>query len=127
MFLRIPGPSDAPYSEAVVLNDVIYTAGQIGRDETGAFPPDFETQVRIALDNLKRVVEQCGGSLQSTAKVMVYLARAEDFEALNHWYRELFGDIALPARSTVITALAAPDLLVEIEAIARVVEPAKPA
>jgi 2-iminobutanoate/2-iminopropanoate deaminase len=118
---RLQGSSDIPYSSAVIADGTIYTAGQIGQDSAGNVPDDIDAQVRITLANLKATVEAAGGTIESVMKVLVFLVRREDFDAMNRAYKEVFSE-PYPARSTIITDLATETLLVEMEAIARVVD-----
>lgn len=71
-------------------------------------------QTRQTLTNLQAVLEESGASLETVVKVSVYLARAEDFDAMNEVYAEVMPK-PYPARSTVFVGLL-PGLLVEIDA-----------
>jgi 2-iminobutanoate/2-iminopropanoate deaminase len=110
--------STSPLSAAWVVDGMIYTSGQVGRDaQSGDVPAELEAQIRAAMSNLQQVLEAAGGSLASVVKTTVYLVRRDDFAAMNSLYASYFPG-AKPARSTVIVELARPDLLYEIEAIA---------
>jgi len=116
--ITLPGLSASPISAAQVLNGVIYTSGQVGRDPaSGHVPDDLVEQIRLAMDTLQHVLIAAGGSLSSVVKTTVYLTRQQDFAAMNTAYAAYFPG-AKPARSTVIVNLAAPTLLFEIEAVA---------
>jgi 2-iminobutanoate/2-iminopropanoate deaminase len=119
---KLPGSSEIPYSAAVIADNVIYTAGQIGQDSSGRTLDGIEAQARTALANLKSVVEEAGGTLETVTKVLIFLVNRGDFEVMNQVYRETFSD-PFPARSTIITELASEELLIEIEAIAHVAGP----
>lgn len=116
--ITLPGMSTSPLSAASVLNGVVYTSGQVGRDaETAQVPSDFAGQMHLAMTNLRRVLEAGGASMAAVLKTTVFLTRQEDFAAMNDIYVGFFPQ-RKPARSTLIVALAHPDLLFEIEAIA---------
>ncbi|HZS91119.1 MAG TPA: RidA family protein [Chloroflexota bacterium] len=118
--IEAPGLSTSPLSAAWVVDGVIYTSGQVGRDpKTGEVPSEMEDQIRVAMSNLQQVLQAAGGSLASVVKTTVYLVRRDDFAAMNTLYAGYFPG-AKPARSTLIVELARPDLLFEIEAIAYV-------
>ncbi len=106
-----PAPR-GPYSPAVRAGDFIFISGQVPQ-ETG----DIANETRQVLNNIKRILEGCGASLADVVKCQVFLADGKDFAAMNEVYAEFFGD-AKPARSTVVTAFALPNIHVEIEAIA---------
>jgi 2-iminobutanoate/2-iminopropanoate deaminase len=109
----------APYSPVVVSGDHVYTAGQVGFDETGAaVSGGIGAQTRRALDNVKACLEAAGCGLDDVVKVNAFLADLGDFEGYNEAYREYF-TAPYPARTTVQAGLPA-GLLVEIEAVARI-------
>jgi len=106
-----PAPR-GPYSPAVRAGDFIFVSGQVP-GETG----EIAHETRQVLENLKRILEGCGACLADVVKTSVFLADGKDFAAMNQVYAEFFGD-AKPARSTVVTAFAIPNIKVEIEAVA---------
>jgi 2-iminobutanoate/2-iminopropanoate deaminase len=112
--------STSPISPGIQLGDVLYTSGQTGADKAGKVPADIREQTRNTFENLKAVLAAAGSSLDQVLKVTVYLTDMKDFAAMNEVYRTYFpGDP--PARTTVgITALARPELHIEIEMIAHV-------
>jgi 2-iminobutanoate/2-iminopropanoate deaminase len=75
---------------------------------------DFESQLRLTLDNLRAVAEAAGASLSQAVKVNAYLADMADFARYNEIYLEYF-EGQLPARTTVQSDL--PGFLVEIDAV----------
>lgn len=110
-----------PYSQAMVVGGLIFTAGQVGADpRTGKLAgEDVASQTARALENLQAVLQAAGGSLQTVLKTTVFLADLNDFAAMNEVYARYFGDHK-PARSTVQVARLPLDAKVEIEAVARV-------
>lgn len=120
--IELPGLSAAPLNAATVVDGTIYTSGQVGRDRhTGETPADLEGQVRATIENLKYVLEEAGGSLETVVKTVVFLTDAADFAEMNRVYAELM-PAPHPPRSTVVVGLAHDYLKFEIEAIARVKE-----
>jgi 2-iminobutanoate/2-iminopropanoate deaminase len=108
----------APYSPVAIVGRTVYTAGQVGFDIDGTLVDGgIEAQTRRALANLTACLQAAGASLEDVAKVNVYLADLDDFEAYNAVYRELF-DGPFPARTTVGASLPG-GILVEIEAVAQ--------
>jgi 2-iminobutanoate/2-iminopropanoate deaminase len=106
-----PAPR-GPYSPAVRAGDFLFISGQVA-PEIG----DVAHETRQVLTNLRRILEACGATLDDVVKCSVFLANAEDFAAMNAVYGEFFGE-ARPARSTVVTGFAIPNIKVEIDAIA---------
>jgi 2-iminobutanoate/2-iminopropanoate deaminase len=108
-----------PYSQAVVANGLIYTAGQI------AFNPatmevvsgGIKEQTERVLANLRAVLEAAGSGLHKVVKTTVFLVDMADFPAMNEAYTAAFGDHK-PARSTVAVAALPRGVRVEIDVVA---------
>ena len=109
-----------PYSQAIVVEPFLFTAGQVGLDpETKKLVPGgIEAETRQALQNVRAIVEAAGGRLDDVVKTTVFLATMEDFAAMNRVYAEFFPQRP-PARSTVAVAGLPVGARVEIEALAR--------
>lgn len=110
-----------PYSQAIVFNGMLYSAGQLGLDpQSGEMVAGgVEAQTRQALENLAAILEAAGSSLELVVKTTVFLKDMNDFAAMNKVYAEFFPAQA-PARSAVQVARLPKDGLVEIEAVALV-------
>lgn len=110
-------PPKGPYTPAVRVGDFVYVSGQVPRDPiTGELAgDDVATQTRQTLSNLQRVLEQAGARLADVVSVTVYLARADDWDAMNGAYVKMFHQ-PYPSRTTVGAELRG--ILVEISAVA---------
>ncbi|CAI3792244.1 RidA family protein [Pseudarthrobacter sp. MM222] len=123
---EIPGGAAAvgPFSQAVVANGFVFTAGQIpaisGLDDQ---PDTFEDQVRQTIVNLRSVLEAAGSGLEHVVKVNAYLTDPGRLEDYNRVYSEFFGT-AKPARTTVCVSLWGVSL--EIDCVAVVAGDAVP-
>jgi len=107
-----------PYSQGVVIGDVIYTSGQLGLvPETGQFAEGVEAQTAQALHNVKAILEAAGSGLDKVVKTTVFLKDMNDFVKVNEVYGSFFTE-PYPARSAVEVARLPKDGLVEIEVIA---------
>jgi 2-iminobutanoate/2-iminopropanoate deaminase len=108
-----------PYSQAIVADDTIYTAGQVALDpRTGELVgTTVAEQTEQVLKNITAVLAASGSSLGQVVKTTVYLADMADFAALNEVYARHFGGHR-PARSTVQAAGLPKGARVEIDAIA---------
>ncbi len=110
----------ASFSRAVVDGDTVYVSGTTGMDrETGAFPEDAAEQTRLALGHVEAALGEAGASLADVLRVAVYIADRADLMRVCEVVGEAFADIR-PANTTVISALALPEMKVEIEATARI-------
>ena len=109
-----------PYSQGVVVDGMVYTAGQIALDPKTSEVVGKTTaeQADQTLKNLAAVLEAAGSGLGLVVKTTVYLADMDDFPAMNEVYAKHFGNHK-PARSTVQAAALPKGARVEIDAIAR--------
>jgi 2-iminobutanoate/2-iminopropanoate deaminase len=117
---RAPRPV-GPYSQAVKAGGWVFVAGQVAIDPaTGRLVEgDVRAQARRTLTNVREILEAAGASLGEVVKVNVYLARQEDFQAMNEVYREFFPE-KQPARTTVVVKFVSDQILIEIDAVAYV-------
>ncbi len=107
-----------PYSQAVKVNGMVYTSGQIAlRPDGSMVEDDVVLQTKQVFANLKAVLEEAGTSLDQVVKVMAFVADINDFATVNEIYAEAFGDHK-PARSLVAAKTLPKNALVEIEVIA---------
>jgi enamine deaminase RidA (YjgF/YER057c/UK114 family) len=120
----------ANYSEAVVVGDLVFAAGQLASDfKTGvprearvdpAFPfygSDVKRQTRYVLENLGRTLKAAGTSLDQVVKAQVFHLDLANFAGFDEAWREFFP--APPPRTSVgTTGLLVPGTLVEIDLIA---------
>ncbi len=115
------GPPTRPFSPAVRVGDLIYLSGQIGTDASanGALVAGgIEAETRQTLENVKRVVEAVGSSMDKVVKCTVMMADMAEWDRMNVVYREFFPAGRLPARSAFGTSGLALGARVEIECIA---------
>lgn len=108
-----------PYSQAIHIGNLVYTAGQVGLDPATMelVPGGIEEQTRQTLKNLTNVLETAGVSTSSVVKTTVFLKDMNDFAKMNAIYAEVFGENP-PARTTVAVAGLPKGALVEIECVA---------
>lgn len=113
-----------PYSQAIVANGLVYTAGVIPLDlETKAIAgDDIRTQTERVLTSLSGLLEDAGSSLADAIKTTCFLQDLNDFPVFNEVYATSFDGDAAPARSTVEVAKLPMGVLVEIECVALVTE-----
>ena len=110
-----------PYSQAVIANGFLFTAGQIALDPSSGqvVAGDVQAQTEQVLRNLEAILKQAGASWGDVVKTTVFLHDMADFPRVNEIYARALGD-ARPARSTVQVAGLPRGVLVEIDAVAAV-------
>ena len=107
-----------PYSQGIVSNGFLFTAGQIALDPaTGEIVTgDVAAQTERVMKNLEAILHHAGSSWARVVKTTVYLQDMADFPRVNEVYARHLGD-ARPARSTVQVAGLPRGVSVEIDAI----------
>jgi 2-iminobutanoate/2-iminopropanoate deaminase len=110
-----------PYSQAVVANGMVFTAGQIALDPATMqiVEGDVRAQAEQVMKNLTAVLTEAGASWSSVVKTTIFLRDMADFQAVNEVYGRALGE-SRPARSTVAVAGLPRDVRVEIEVVALV-------
>ncbi len=108
-----------PYSQAIKIGNLVYTAGQLGLDPQTRklVEGGIQAQTRQALVNIKAILEASGTSMASVIKTTVFLQDIKDFQSMNQAYAEFF-PANPPARSAVQVAALPLGGLVEIETVA---------
>lgn len=120
-YLSSPERSNAPFSEAVRVGNLLFLSGQLGRDpQTGKLAEGgIEAETRQCLDNIKRTLEKYGSSLDRVVKATVMLADIGEWARMNSVYTTYFTRNK-PARSAFGVSGLAGGARVEIEVIALV-------
>jgi enamine deaminase RidA (YjgF/YER057c/UK114 family) len=119
-----PGVFDPPsYSQAVKVTGaqtILFLAGQVAYDDKGnpAHRGDFAGQARAVFRAVKAQVEAGGGTMQSIVKVNTYLTDIRHRADLIPVREEFFGKKTPASTLVAVAALAHPDWLIEVEAIA---------
>lgn len=111
----VPG---IPLTPGIKAGDFVYVSGQVATDDQGKVViGDFAAEVNGAIDNVIKVVEAAGGSLDQIVKITAFLSNGASFATFNELYAKRLGSVP-PARTTVVTGFGNPDVRVELEAIA---------
>jgi len=108
-----------PYSQGIVVNGFLYTAGQIPLKPNGELVEgDIQAQTRQSLENIRGILQAAGADLEDLVKVTVFVTNMGDFDKINEVYTEFFEGKTPPARSLVQVA-ALPKLVdIEVEGVA---------
>ncbi len=97
--------SHLPFSAGIISGDYLFVSGQASVDENGAIVNDtFEGECRRSFENLKRIVEAAGATLDDAVQVRNYVGKQEYLAEFNAIYREYFSE-PYPARTTLIGCL----------------------
>ena len=104
-----------PYSQATVVNGIVYTSGQIALDPaTGEIVgTTIEEQAEQVMKNLTAVLEAAGSKPENAIKTLCFLTDINDFAAFNEVYARYFTQ--KPARSCVGVSSLPKGALCEVE------------
>jgi 2-iminobutanoate/2-iminopropanoate deaminase len=116
---KAPAPI-GPYSQAVLINDTLYTSGQIAiNPATGELVlSDIETETQQVMQNMKAVLEAAGMTFENVVKTSIFIMNMNDFAKINTVYGSYFNEQNAPARETVQVACLPKNVNVEISMIA---------
>ena len=108
---------------------VVAVSGQVALDDRGAVvgSGDPAAQARQVFENLRRCLAAAGAGFGDVIKLTYFVTDVADLPAIRTVRDELLGTDRLPASTAVqVVALVSPELLLEVEALALVAEPARP-
>ena len=110
-----------PYSQASIVNGVLYSSGQIALiPSTGELlKGSIQEETEQVMQNLKNLLEDAGSGFDNVIKTTVFIKNMDDFGQINEVYGKYFGENR-PSRSCVEVARLPKDVNVEIEVIALV-------
>ena len=110
-----------PFARAVRIGNILYVSGTSALTHVGGpiwkreLPTDFESQARLTFDNIKKVLEDAGGTMADIFKITIFLRDRENFDQLSQIRKEYLPDAAYISTG-FITELIRHDMLIEVEA-----------
>tara|TARA_B110000046_G_scaffold58857_1_gene66013 strand:+ start:379 stop:759 length:381 start_codon:yes stop_codon:yes gene_type:complete len=109
-----------PYNQAVLVDNMLYTSGQIALDpDTGELVMDsIEVETTQVMNNLKAVLEAADMNFKNVIKASIFISDMNSFAAINSVYGQYFDEATAPARETVEVANLPKFVNVEISVIA---------
>ena len=119
----VPNPDRKPagFAPATKNGNLIFVSGQTGTNDQGLVDGTIREQTRQTFANLEAVLKAAGASMADVMKITCFLKRENDYKIYAEERAKAFPADAQPASSTVIVrALAKPEFLVEVEAIAQI-------
>lgn len=100
-------------SKIVIHNQTIYLSGQVGNSDD-----DIKAQTLTCLEKIESLLEEVGSDKSKMLSATVWLKSMSDFAAMNDVWDKWFAGVQPPARACGESALARPELLVEMTVIA---------
>ena len=105
---KAPAPI-GPYNQAILVNGMLYTSGQIAINPTTG---------ELVMQNLKAVLEAADMTFDNVIKTTIFIMNMGDFAKINAVYGKYFDEKTAPARETVQVACLPKNVNVEISMIA---------
>ena len=108
-----------PYSQGIIANGFLYTAGQLAIDPASGemAAPEIVAQTERVMRNLEGILQAAGAKWSDVVKTTVYLVDLSHFPTVNEIYARSIGD-ARPARSTVQVSALPRGALIEVDLVA---------
>lgn len=116
--VRSPGGRFSHVGEIGPNARLFHLAGQTGTAPDGTIGEGIEEQTELVYRNIATVLKECGMGLENLAKVTVYLTGPEYIDAWRAGQKKAFGDVVPASTLLIVSRLARPELLVEVEAVA---------
>ena len=106
------------YCRAVRVDNVVHVAGTVAWSDEGTVigVGDAYAQAKQAIRNIEKALVEAGSSLKDVVRTRAFLTDVSNFGALTKAHHEAFADVRPTATMVVVSALATPEMLVEIEA-----------
>jgi enamine deaminase RidA (YjgF/YER057c/UK114 family) len=113
-------PSGRAWSQGTVAGGLVFVSGQVAWDESGALvgKGSVERQCEQVFDNVRRVLEAAGSSIEHMTRVTVYLTDTAHVAAYRAARDRLLHDIRPASTLVIVASLVDPQLLVEMDVIA---------
>ena len=116
---KAPAPI-GPYSQAVLVENTLYTSGQIALDPISMelVMETIEIETTQVMNNMKAVLEAAEMDFSNVVKSTIFISDMNDFARINSIYASYFEEEFAPARETVQVAKLPKNVNVEISMIA---------
>ncbi len=116
---KVPAPI-GPYNQAILVNGVLYTSGQIALNPlTMELVLDsIEIETKQVMENMKEVLAAAGMTFENVVKTTIFIMDMNDFAKINSVYSTYFDEKTAPARETVQVAGLPKGVNIEISMIA---------
>ncbi len=116
--VRSPGGRYSHVGEIGAGARLFHLAGQTGTAPDGTIGEGIEEQAALVYSNITTILKECGMGLENLVKLTIYLTDADYIDAWRAAQKEALGDVVPASTLLIISRLARPGLLVEVEAIA---------
>ncbi len=116
--VRSPGGRFSHVGEIGPNARLFHLAGQTGTAPDGTIGEGIEEQTALVYRNITTVLNECGMGLENLVKVTIFLTSPDYIDAWRAGQQDAFGDVIPASTLLIVSRLARPELLVEVEAVA---------
>ena len=116
--VRPPGGNYTHSVEVEAGSRMLYVAGQTGMDIDGNIPDGIEAQAEIVFDNIQKVLGASGFGMEDVVFLKSFLTSREDRDGYQKVRSRIWGDIKPASTFLLVSGLANPNFLVEVEVVA---------
>lgn len=113
-----PNRPPSGISQGTRTGNLLFIAGQIGRDGSGKVPPTFEGQVRQVFKNMESVVTAAGGRMSDVVKITCFVTDFDNLPIYRKVRLEVFPSEPPASTTVIVKSLAGKEYLIEVEAVA---------
>ena len=119
-----PWESLVGYSRAVRVGPFVYVSGTTATDENGNLVgiDNAYAQTIQALKNIERALQRAGAKMSDVVRTRIFVTNISEWESIGKAHGEFFREIRPASTMAEVSGLVNPDMLVEIEADAYVIE-----
>lgn len=109
-----------PYSQAVVVNNILYTSGQIAINPANGelILNSIEEETKQVMENIKAILEAANMTFENVFKATIFIINMNDFSKINTVYSSYFNEKTSPARETVQVSCLPKNVNIEISIMA---------
>ena len=116
--VRSPGGRYSHVAETEPGARLYHLAGQTGFAPDGTMGKDFREQAELVYANIEQILKECGMTFGNLIKITVFLLNPDDIPVWREVQKKAFGDVVPASTLLIVSRLAIPELLIEVEAIA---------
>ena len=116
--VRPPGGNYTHSIEVDPNSKFLYVAGQTGVAQDGTIPDGIEAQAELVFDNINKVLAASGYGLEDVVFLKTFMTRREDRDGYQAIRSKFWGDIKSASTFLLVSGLANPKFLLEVEVIA---------
>ncbi len=118
--VRSPGGRYSHVGQIGPNAQLFHLAGQTGVAPDGRIGEGIEDQTKLVYRNIAAILKECGMGVENLVKITIFLTDPDDIEGWRGVQKEALGDVVPASTLLIVSRLARPEFLVEVEAVAAI-------